>query len=102
MRRTTTGLISLALATGLGLTLGSPTVGAPAADRAPQALDAASSSSDELSSPFETKRRALKDRALRDVINGRRRLSRRATALSSSLAGAAPRVAPAPPTSTSS
>lgn len=71
MRRTTTGLISLALATGLGLTLGSPTVGAPAADRAPQALDAASSSSDELSSPFETKRRALKDRALRDVINGK-------------------------------
>ncbi|WP_460628306.1 immune inhibitor A domain-containing protein [Intrasporangium mesophilum] len=72
MRRTSVGLLSLALATGVGVTIGAPSVGAaPTVAPAVKAADQQPQSSDELSSPPETKRRALKEEALKEVISGK-------------------------------
>ena len=73
MRRTSVGLLSLALATGVGVTVAAPSVGAAptAAPAVTSAGDPQPQSSDELSSPPETKRRALKEEALKEVIDGK-------------------------------
>jgi immune inhibitor A len=57
----------------MGVAVGAPTVGAlPAANAQPaQAGDAATTASDELSSPLETKRRELKQEALTQVLDGK-------------------------------
>ena len=73
MRRTSRGLLSLALAAGMGVAVGAPMVGAqPAVDRvAHQPADAAAQKgSDELPNPKEDKRRALKETAIKQVLNG--------------------------------
>ncbi len=69
MRRTTAGLLSLALASGLGVTLSSPmAAAAPAAEPGPSA--AQNSGPDELPNALEDKRRALRSEALTQVLNG--------------------------------
>ncbi|HET7800839.1 MAG TPA: immune inhibitor A domain-containing protein, partial [Humibacillus xanthopallidus] len=73
MRRTSRGLLSLALAAGMGIALGAPMVGAqPTVARvADQPADAAAQKgSDELPNPKEDKRRALKETAIKQVLNG--------------------------------
>ena len=73
MRRTSRGLLSLALAAGMGVALGAPMVGAqPTVDRvANQPADAAAQKgSDELPNPREDKRRALKETAIKQVLKG--------------------------------
>ncbi|MFM6849608.1 MAG: immune inhibitor A domain-containing protein [Terrabacter sp.] len=74
MRRTSVGLLSLALAAGMGVSIGAPMVGAlPAAS--PNNVhvgDApAPAGSDEFSSPQQDKARALKQRALTEVLDGK-------------------------------
>ena len=74
MRRTSVGLLSLALAAGMGVTIGAPMVGAlpTASPKIVQAGDAAAPAhSDDLSSPQQTKARALKQRALTEVLEGK-------------------------------
>jgi immune inhibitor A len=73
VRRTSRGLLSLALAAGMGVAVGAPMVGAqPTVDRvAGQPADAAAQKgSDELPNPREDKRRALKETAIKQVLNG--------------------------------
>jgi immune inhibitor A len=73
VRRTSRGLLSLALAAGMGVAVGAPMVGAqPTADQvAHQPADAAAQKgSDELPNPKEDKRRALKETAIKQVLNG--------------------------------
>ena len=81
MRRTSAGLLSLVLATGLGTTLGVPSVSAApggtvhnAGTRADKPDDAAGH---ELPNPLEEKRRALRQEALTEVLNGTARPERR-------------------------
>ena len=72
MRRTSVGLLSLALATGVGVTVGAPSVGAaPTAAPTAAAGDVQPTQSDELPNPKETKRRELKEEALKQVIAGK-------------------------------
>src|SRR6478735_6018164 len=74
VRRTSVGLFSLALAAGMGVTVGVPMVGAvPTTNpNTVQAGDtAAPAQSDELSSPQQEKARALKKRAITEVLDGK-------------------------------
>ena len=81
MRRRSAGLLTLVLATGLGTTLGVPSVSAApggtvhnAGTRADKPDDAAGH---ELPNPLEEKRRALRQEALTEVLNGTARPERR-------------------------
>ncbi|NUR06064.1 MAG: M6 family metalloprotease domain-containing protein [Nocardioidaceae bacterium] len=74
MRKKSTGLLSLVVAAGLGTTLGMPAVTASAAPQVSQAAGAsepATVQSDELPNPAEEKRRALREQALTDLLNGK-------------------------------
>jgi immune inhibitor A len=71
VRRTTAGLLSLALASGLGVTLSSQAAfAAPPADTGQGAAAAKSSGPDELPNPAEQKRRALRSEAITQILNG--------------------------------
>ena len=71
MRRTTAGLLSLALASGLGVTFSSQAAfAAPPADTGQGAAAAKSSGPDELPNPAEEKRRALRSEAITQILNG--------------------------------
>jgi immune inhibitor A len=73
VRRTSVGLLGLALATGMGVSVAGPSLGATPAVQAPavSTSDPQPQASDEMPNPLETKRRALKDEALQQVIAGR-------------------------------
>ncbi len=80
MHKTSAGLLSLVLAAGVGTTLGVPSVSAapsrPAVDgAAPQAQR--STAGDELPNPLETKRRALRQEAITELLNGTGKVERR-------------------------
>ena len=71
MRKTSAGLLSLALAAGLGASFGPPAVSAPpwtAPERGADARTAAGGH--EKVNPLEAKRRALREEALTAVLNG--------------------------------
>ena len=71
MRRTTAGLLSLALASGLGVTLSSQAAFAAApADAGPGSVASKSPAPDELPNPEEEKRRELRSEAITQVLNG--------------------------------
>jgi immune inhibitor A len=68
------GLLSLSLASGVGVSRGSASVAAPPVDTpasAPSLTSDAGAASDELVSPLEKKRRALREKAVSDVLSGR-------------------------------
>jgi len=74
VRRTSVGLLSLALAAGMGVSIGAPMVGAlpTASPNNVHVGDAAApAGSDEFSSPQQDKARALKERALTEVLDGK-------------------------------
>jgi immune inhibitor A len=68
VKRVTSGLVGLALAASLGLAYASPGSAAPAPPV--NGADRASKNHDELTSPMENKRRALRESAVTGVING--------------------------------
>ncbi len=71
MRGTTAGLLSLALASGIGVTLSSTAAyAAPPADAGPGGAAAKGAGPDELPNPLEDKRRELRSEAITSVING--------------------------------
>ncbi|MGO4596146.1 immune inhibitor A domain-containing protein [Terrabacter sp. 2RAF25] len=73
MRRTSLGLLSLALAAGMGVSIGAPMVGAlPTAtpNNVHVGDAAAAKGKDDLPNPQEDKRRALKDEAIKQVLGG--------------------------------
>ncbi len=73
MRRTSVGLLSLALAAGMGVSIGAPMVGAlpTASPNNVHVGDAAAAKGrDDLPNPQEDKRRALKDEAIKQVLAG--------------------------------
>ncbi|MEU8609821.1 immune inhibitor A domain-containing protein [Actinoplanes sp. NPDC048791] len=73
------GLLSLSLASGVGVSLSPAAVAAPPADTtaaAPSKNDPGVAS-DELVNPLEKKRRTLRDKAVSDVLSGRAKLEKR-------------------------
>ncbi len=71
MRRTTAGLLSLAMASGIGVTLSSQAAfAAPPADNGSAAAANRGSAPDDLPDAQEDKRRALRSEAITQVING--------------------------------
>ena len=71
MRRTTAGLMSLALASGIGVTLSSQTAFAAAPiDGGPSSTSAKRAAPDALPNPLDEKRQALRSEAITRVING--------------------------------
>ncbi len=76
MRKKSAGLLSLVVAAGLGTTLGMPAVTASAAPQVKTAAPSADSGpalaqSDDLPNPAEEKKRALREQALTEVLNGK-------------------------------
>ncbi|MGK5683584.1 immune inhibitor A domain-containing protein [Actinoplanes sp. URMC 104] len=69
MRTFVAGLLGLGLVSGLGVTLSPAAVAAPAV--APSVQEEPGAHSDELVGPLEQKRRALREKALSDVVSGR-------------------------------
>ncbi|WP_433307459.1 immune inhibitor A domain-containing protein [Actinoplanes sp. CA-030573] len=70
------GLLGLSLASGLGISLSPAAVAAPPADSpaaVPSVKNGSEASSDELVGPLERKRRALREKAVSDVLSGRAR-----------------------------
>src|SRR5687768_3610412 len=67
-------VLSLAVASGVGMALPSAAVAAAPVGEAPQAV---STAPDELPSPMEEKRRALRQEALTQVINGEAAVTRK-------------------------
>jgi immune inhibitor A len=79
VHRKSAGLLSLVLVAGIGTTFGTAAVSAapdPGARSAPPTAKRATPG-DELLSPMETKRRALKEQALTDLLDGKGRVERR-------------------------
>ncbi|CAA9354253.1 MAG: putative secreted protease [uncultured Nocardioidaceae bacterium] len=70
MRKPAVGLLSLTLAAGLGTAIGSPAVSAPAAEPRPAPPAALKVQGHEKPNPLADKRRALKEEALTQVLNG--------------------------------
>jgi len=72
VRKTSAGLLSLALAAGLGASFGSPAVSAipTAAPKVAPGPDARAVEGHELPNPLEDKRRALREEALSQVLRG--------------------------------
>jgi len=91
VRRTSVGLLSLALAAGMGVTVGVPMVGAvpTTSPNTVQAGDtAAPAQSDELSSPQQEKARALKKRAITEVLDGKATAVKKGTSTVAKISGA--------------
>jgi immune inhibitor A len=80
MRKVVVGLLGLGLASGLGISLSPAAVAAPPADTpaaVPSVKNGSEASSDELVGPLEQKRRALREKAVSDVVSGRAKLENR-------------------------
>jgi immune inhibitor A len=80
MRKVVVGLLGLSLASGLGISLSPAAVAAPPADTpaaVPSVKNGSEASSDELVGPLEQKRRALREKAVSDVVSGRAKLENR-------------------------
>jgi immune inhibitor A len=80
VRKNSAGLLSLAVVAGLGTTLGVSSVSAapvPAATLVPQAAEPAPRGGDELAGPLEDKRRALREEALTELLNGTGKVEKR-------------------------
>ena len=72
MRKSIAGLLSLAVASTVGMSLTAPATGAPATGNGPDGASGADTAPvlDDLPSPLEDKRRELREEALTQVING--------------------------------
>jgi immune inhibitor A len=80
VRKVLVGLLSLSLASGVGVSLSSAAAAVPPADpaeSAPTVKNEPAASSDELVSPLEQKRRTLREKAVSDVVSGRAKLEKR-------------------------
>ncbi|WP_208814256.1 immune inhibitor A domain-containing protein [Micromonospora echinofusca] len=71
------GLLTVSLASGVGVSLASPVIAAPPADAPAAAAASKPVPSDELPNPLEDKRRELRQKAVSDVVSGRVKATKR-------------------------